>query len=116
MSMPAQTLNVIGFAATVLGSGLGIWGALKQANAYYPFGIWEFAGHVCRVFKKAIIDRGLKGTLKQIHVATKLGEIKGEDRAKSLIGLYLVFCGFFLNLIGAALALAASIMESATPK
>jgi hypothetical protein len=114
--MSSQTLNVIGFAATVLGSSLGIWGALKQANAYYPFGIWEFTGHIWRVFKKAIQESGLKEALKQIHIAEKLGEIKGENRAKSLVGLYLVFCGFFLNLVGAALALAASIMESASHK
>jgi hypothetical protein len=116
MSMSPQTLNVIGFAATVLGSSLGIWGALKQANAYYPFGIWEFAGHVCRIFKKAIHEHGLKEALKQVHIAEKLGEIKGENRAKSLIGLYLVFCGFFLNLVGAAFALAASIIESPSHK
>jgi hypothetical protein len=114
MSMSPQTLNVIGFAATDLGSSMGIWGALKQANAYYPFGIWEFAGHVCRVFKKAIQEHGMKEALKQIRIAEKLGEIKGENRGKSLIGLYLVFCGFFLNLVGAALALAASAMEFAS--
>ena len=114
--MSSQSLNILAFAATVLGSGLGIGGALMQANAYYPFGIFEFAGHVGRVFKKAIFDRSLKGVFKQIHIAAKLGEIKGEDRVKSLIGLYFVFCGFFLNLIGAALALAATIMESATHK
>jgi hypothetical protein len=114
--MSTQTLNVIGFTATVLGSGLGIWGALKQANAYYPFGIWEFVGHISRVFKKAFHENGLKEALKQIHIAEKLGEIKGENRAKSLIGLYLVFCGFFLNLVGAALALAASIIESGSRK
>lgn len=112
--MSFQTLNIIAFSATVLGSSLGIWGALKQANAYYPFGIREFAGHVCRVFKKAIQEHGLKEALKQVHIAEKLGEIKGENRAKSLIGLYLVFCGFFLNLVGAALALAASVIESAS--
>jgi hypothetical protein len=112
--MSSQTLNVIAFSATVLGSSMGIWGALKQANAYYPFGIWEFINHIGRVFKKAIREHGVKEALKQIHVAEKLGEIKGEDRGKSLIGLYLVFCGFFLNLIGAALALAASLMESAS--
>jgi hypothetical protein len=114
--MSSQTLNVIGFATAVLGSSLGIWGALKQANAYYPFGIWAFTGHIFRFFKKAIQEHGLKEALKQTHIAEKLGEIKGENRAKSLIGLYLVFCGFFLNLVGAALALAASIMESASHK
>jgi hypothetical protein len=114
--MSHQTLNVIGFAATVLGSSLGVWGALKQANAYYPFGIWEFAGHICRVFKRAIQEHGLTEALKQIHIAEKLGELKGENRTKSLIGLYLLFFGFFLNLVGAALALMASIMESASRK
>ena len=114
--MSAQTLNIFAFTATVLGSCLGIGGALMQANAYYPFGIFEFAMHVGRVFKKGIVDRNLSGVLNQIHVAAKLGEIKGEDRVKSLIGLYFVFCGFFFNLVGAALALAATIMESATHK
>ncbi len=116
MNISPQTLNVIGFASTALGSSLGIWGALKQANAYYPFGILEFAGHLRRVFKKTIQERGLKEALKQIHIAEKLGELKGENRAKSLIGLYLLFRGFFLNLIGAALALTASIMDSAFHK
>ena len=114
--MSSQALNILAFAATVLGSSLGIGGALMQANAYYPFGIFQFAGHVGRVFKKAIVDRSLKGMLKQIHIVAKLGEIKGEDRVRSLIGLYFVFCGFFLNLVGAGLALVATVMESATHK
>jgi hypothetical protein len=114
--MSSQTLNIIGFGVTALGSCLGIWGALKQANAYYPFGVWEFAGHVLRVFKKAFRESGIREALRQIHIAEKLGEIKGEDRAKSLLGLYLVFCGFFLNLIGAALAFTASILDSAARK
>jgi hypothetical protein len=114
--MSAQTLNIFGFAATVLGSGLGIWGALMQANAYYPFGILKFAEHILRVFKKAIAKWSLEEALKQIRVTARLGEDKKEDRARSLIGLYLVFCGFFLNLIGASLALAGSILESASHK
>jgi len=116
VNMSAQTLNIIAFAATVLGSSLGIWGALMQANAYYPFGIFEFTEHIVRVFKRAVIKWSLDEALKQIHTTARLGEDKKEDRAKSLIGLYLVFCGFFLNLIGASLALAASVMESASHK
>jgi|ERR1700674_3558910 hypothetical protein len=114
--MSSQTLNIMGFAATVLGSSLGIGGALMQANAYYPFSIFEFAEHIVRVFKKGITKWSLEEALRQIHITVKLGEDKKEDRARSLIGLYLVFCGFFLNLIGAALALAASIMESTSHK
>jgi len=116
VNMSPQTLNILGFAATVCGSSLGIWGALMQANAYYPFGISEFAEHIARVFKKAITKWSLEEALKQIHITARLGENKKEDRARSLIGLYLVFCGFFLNLIGAALALVGSILESATHK
>ena len=116
MSISPQTLNIIAFAATVLGSSLGILGALMQANAYYPFGIGEFAGHILLISKKAICTWSMKEALKQVHVTAKLGEKKGEEREKSLIGLYLVFCGFFLNLVGAALALAASIMESSSHK
>jgi hypothetical protein len=112
--MSSQTLVVIGFTATVLGSSLGIWGALMQANAYYPFSIFEFAEHIARVFKKGLTNWSVEEALKQTRVTARLGEDKKEDRAKSLIGLYLVFCGFFLNLIGASLALVASIMESAS--
>ncbi|HEY2647270.1 MAG TPA: hypothetical protein VGI34_09860 [Candidatus Acidoferrales bacterium] len=114
--MSAQNLNVLAFAATVLGSSLGIWGALMQANAYYPFRISEFAEHIARVFNKAIRTWSLEEALKQIRVTAKLGEEKKEDRAKSLIGLYLVFCGFFLNLIGASLALVASVIDAHSRK
>ncbi len=114
--MSAQTLNIIGFAVAGLGSGLGIWGALMQANAYYPFRVSQFTEHVARVFKKAIAAWSLEEALKQVSVTAELGEDRKEDRAKSLIGLYLVFCGFFLNMIGACLALAASLLETASHK
>ncbi len=114
--MSAQTLNVIGFAVTALGSSLGIWGALMQANAYYPFRISQFAEHFARVFKKAIAAWSVEEALKQIRISARLGEDRKEDRAKSLIGLYFVFCGFFLNMIGACFALAASLLETAAHK
>jgi hypothetical protein len=106
----AKVLNLLAFAFTVLGSGLGVWGALKQANAYYPFRPVEFANHLRLVLVKRV-RKGKAEALQEIHTAAHLGEKRGENRALSLVGLYLVFCGFFLNLLGAALAFAATLAE-----
>jgi hypothetical protein len=107
-----RTFNLIAFAATVVGSGIGMFGALMQANAYYPFRITQFASHISRVFVKWLTE-GKEAAFRQVHTSAKLGEARGERRDKSLVGLYLVFCGFLLNLVGAALALAATLVDTA---
>jgi hypothetical protein len=44
-----------------------------------------------------------------MRVAVKLSEARGEDRVRSLKGLYLVAVAFLLQLAGAALALVAAL-------
>ena len=96
---------------TVAGSSLGVWGALLQANAYYPFKIRNLPGHLWLVLSD-LATKGQAAALRQIDVAAKLGEGRGEQRTKSLLGLYLVLCGFLLNLVGAAVALAGTLAGS----
>ena len=113
--MPGKWLDVIGFGLAVIGSSLGVWGALLQANAYYPFAIRALPAHFWSVFSE-FARKGQGEALNQIRVAAKLGEDRGEERTKSLLGLYLVLCGFFLNLVDAAVALAGALADSGAGK
>ncbi len=115
MSISSRMLYVIGFALATMGSGLGLLGALLQANAYYPFKLRNFVVHIYLVFRKAVKE-GSEAAFNEVRVATALAPGKQEDRAKSLVGLYLVFCGFFVNVLGALLALIGSIMDSPAGK
>jgi hypothetical protein len=115
MNVSSRTLYLIGFALATMGSGLGLLGALMQANAYYPFKVRKFVGHIYLVFRKALRE-GPEAALNEVRVATALAPGKQEDRAKSLFGLYLVFCGFFVNVLGALLALMGSIIDSPAAK
>ena len=84
-------------------------GALKQANAYYPFKVWSLAAHALRITVRSIFTSNV---LEEIRTATKLAEAKPEDRVKSLQGLYWLFCGFLLQLVGSALVFLASLFAS----
>jgi hypothetical protein len=105
----ADGLNVAGFIIAGVGGGLGMFGVFKQTNAYFPFRPGQFLEHLFRVGRAYILE-GRSEALKQVHAAAKLGEEKVEDRNQSLIGLYLVFCGFSLQLLGSVLLLIAALL------
>ena len=105
----ADRLNLAGFLIASSGSVLGMAGALKQANAYYPFKAWPLAVHALKVTVRSIFRRNVSD---EIKTAAKLAEAKHEDRVKSLQGLYWLFCGFLLQLVGSAMLLLASLLAS----
>jgi hypothetical protein len=105
----ADRLNLAGFLIASSGSILGMAGALKQANAYYPFKAWPLAGHALKVTVRSIFR---KNVLEEIKTAAKLAEVNSEDRVKSLQGLYWLFCGFLLQLAGSAVLLLASLLAA----
>ena len=105
--MSSTSLNILAFVLTAVGSALGMYGAFKQANAYYPFKMRRFVEHIARVWWARRINR--EEVLKQIAATAELGQQRGEDRVQSLIGLYCLFSGFFLQLAGALFALLASL-------
>lgn len=105
--MSAAALSLLSFLFTAAGAALGMFGAFKQANAYYPFRLKEFPEHIARVV--AALRHGRQTALKQVEASAELGQLRGEDRAQSLIGLYCLFCGFFLQMAGALFALLAAL-------
>ncbi|MEP7363109.1 MAG: hypothetical protein ABI972_07630 [Acidobacteriota bacterium] len=107
--MPTDAhLNIAAFALSATGATLGIAGTLMQANAYYPFAAKQFVEHMVRV-SKTLVTKGYGAAKEEMHVAVKLSEARGEDRARSLTGLYLVAVAFLLQLAGAGLALVAAL-------
>jgi hypothetical protein len=102
--MPAaDLLNAAGLAATSIGSVLGMVGVFKQTNAYYAFRKADLVAHMFQIALKWLTA---KQAFKEVSIAAKLAEKKVEDRAQSLAGLYLVFFGFLLQLVGAGLLFA----------
>ena len=101
-------LNIAGFVIASAGSMLGMTGALQQTNAYYPFKPGPFLGYMLRITFGPILR---KSVADEIHTAAKLSEKRPEDRAKSLHGLYFLFCGFLLQMVGAAVLLAAALIS-----
>jgi len=81
---------------------------LLQANAYYPFAAKRFFGHMVHV-GMTLFRKGYRPVRDEMRVAVKLSEARGEDRVRSLKGLYLVAVAFLLQLAGAALALVAAL-------
>jgi hypothetical protein len=78
-------------------------GIFKQTNAYYAFRKTDLVVHMFQIAVKWLTA---KQAFKEVSIAAKLAERKGEDRAQSLAGLYLVFFGFLLQLAGAGLLFA----------
>jgi hypothetical protein len=107
--MPTDAqMNELAFALSAMGACLGIAGALMQANAYYPFAPKQFVEHMLRVVK-ALLTKGPGAARGAMRVAVKLSEAAGEDRVRSLTGLYLVAVAFLLQLCGSAVALMAAL-------
>jgi hypothetical protein len=106
----ADKLNLAGVVLTAAGSSLGMFGILLQTNGYYAFKWLGLFRHIYLVLK-SLVRKGASAAWRTVEVTAELAEKKGEDRAKSLIGLYLVLFGFFLQLLGAVF-LAAGILEN----
>jgi hypothetical protein len=105
----ADILNVAGFAVAGAGSALGMFGIFKQTNAYYPFRLSQFREHLYRVARKWVKE-GRAAAMGLVSATVTLGEKRGEDRTQSMIGLYCVLGGFFLQLFGSSLLLLGALL------
>jgi hypothetical protein len=92
-------LNLVGVVVTAVGSSFGMAGVFLQTNGYYAFKSLELFGNMVRV-ARAFLRHGTKAAREQIDATAAIAELKGEDRPKSLLGLYCVLIGFFLQLTG----------------
>jgi hypothetical protein len=91
---------------SAIGSSLGMVGIVLQTNAYYAFKSAQLFEHLFRV-TRTLLRKGRAAARRQIDVTVTLAALKGEDRVKSLIGLYCVLFGFFLQLIGSLILILA---------
>jgi hypothetical protein len=98
----ADNLTLAGIVVTATGSTLGVLGIILQTNGYYPFRWLDLFRHLFSLAREAI-SQGMPAAWKTLEVTAGLAERKGENRAKSLVGLYLVLLGFFLQLVGSIL-------------
>ena len=108
----ADILNAAGIVVTGLGSSLGMLGIFRQTNAYYAFRPTQFLEHLFRVGRR-YLSKGKEAAIAEVYATVKLGEEKKEDRTRSLIGLYFVFVGFVVQLVGSIMLLAALLSGSA---
>jgi len=88
--------------ATGVGVILGVMGTFLICKPYHPFTVWGLVRHLRSVIWCAI-RKGPSQASGLVRTASRLSEINEEDRAKSLVGVYLVFLGFVMQAFGALL-------------
>jgi len=97
----ADYLNIVGIATTGLGSTVAMVGVYLQMNGYFAIRsrdvLWQFLKILWKTGRK-----GKAAARQELDVAVKLGQAKGEDRVKSLIGFYFLLVGFLLQMVGSA--------------
>jgi hypothetical protein len=108
----ADTLNTVGFIVTAVGGILGMFGALKQANGYYPFKTLQLLKHIFVVVGTYFFRK--EEALTQIRNAAELAKKRPEDKEVSLVGIYFIFVGFLFQMAGAAVLLSASLVTTSS--
>jgi hypothetical protein len=103
---PADHLSIAGIVVTGAGSTIAMAGVCFQVNGYFAFKARDFSGQLFRVLR-AWLFKGGDSARRQLVVAAKLAEERGEDRVRSLIGFYCVLLGFLFQMLGSALLFAA---------
>lgn len=101
-------LASLGYFFSILGATLGIVGALMMARSYHPFSLPGFAKRGIRIVW-VLVRRGRGEVVRSAEIASRLGKVNDERRAYSLLGLYLVFLGFCVQLLGATVSFIASL-------
>jgi hypothetical protein len=98
----ADKVNLAGILLTAAGSSLGMFGIILQTNGYYAFKWLQLLRHIFLVAKD-FCGKGPVAAWNNIQTTAGLADKKGENRGKSLLGLYLVLFGFTLQLVGSVL-------------
>ena len=88
--------------ATGVGVILGVMGTFLICKPYHPFTVWGLVKHIVSLIPYAI-RKGPSQASGLVRTASVLSAINEEDRAKSLVGVYLVFLGFVMQAFGALL-------------
>ena len=98
--MIRHAIQLLGPALTILGVLLSSWGTYRLTRWYHPFtagGFWTTIGRVVILsFRGEILK-----LLKEAEIATIFASSNPEAKAESLLGVYYIFLGFILQLIGA---------------
>ncbi len=97
-------------ALTVFGVVMAALGTLMICKPYHPFSTFALIRHLLGVLWS--FRHGLGEALRLVRITSSLGTINEEDRAKSLVGVYLVFFGFFLQMFGACLWLIDAVVSA----
>jgi hypothetical protein len=87
---------------TLIGVVIGVYGTYVLTMWTHPMGFWAFNQSVLIMFARKIVGKD-DMTARVNRVATKLAEMKPENKAESLHGLHWIFLGFVLQTIGALL-------------
>ncbi len=88
---------------TFAGVVLGVVGTLLICRPYHPFSLSDLLKHVFFTLIPMVIRGAVEEAHALIRTTSRLSEINEEDRAKSLLGVYLVLAGFFFQTVGAVL-------------
>lgn len=88
--------------ATGTGVILGVMGTLLICKPYHPFTVWGLVKHIVSLIRYAM-QEGPNQVSKLVQTTSRLSQINNEDRAKSLLGVYVLVVGFLFQGIGALL-------------
>ena len=94
---------LLGFLISSCGSILGIAGALMMARSYHAFSFLGFIKYSFLVTLKLFSGRR-EEVVESNEIAAYLGTINEAKRGYSLMGLYLVFLGFCMQLAGSTVS------------
>jgi hypothetical protein len=110
MKTAAIVLNICGFALSVSGSCLAMWGILQQVNGYLAFKaqVRTFVESAYRIGRKFLLE-GRQEAYRQMSAS--VNEQRAEDRGMSMLGFYAIFVGFLLQLGASGLLFAAALID-----
>jgi len=97
-----HSIQILGPALTLIGLVYSIVGTYFLTRLYHAYRIGAFCAAVLHAvwnistFRPAEVFRLAK-------VTTMTGSVTAEDKARSLVGIYLIFFGFFLQFVGAVM-------------
>lgn len=93
-------VQLLGPTVTLVGLVYSVLGTYFLTRLYHPYRVWDFCVAVAKAIFYTLFFQ-TKKILKIARVAVATGAITPEDRARSLLGIYFIFFGFLLQMIGA---------------
>jgi hypothetical protein len=97
--MIRHAVQLLGPAVTAAGIALSIYGTFLLTRWYHPFSVTGFLSTLWNLV--VLLLRGEAARVfEEAKTASRIGLVNEEQRAESLVGIYFIFLGFVLQLVG----------------